>query len=260
LAACQSEPGPTLTAERPRSVGPARGLDLPTDASDVLNELKDSRVDFVARYYRHPTSRWPTLSASEAQRLSSLGLKIVAVWESRSRDPGYFSYLSGYDDAVTAYRQARALDQPAGSAIYFAIDFDARSQRLEAVDQYFRGIAAGFAAASGGSMEYQTGVYGSGAVCDAVKQAGLAQYAWLSNSTAWAGSLSYDGWNIRQGARFANLSFNHDSDEARDEYGGFRLADYDIAAPYESAARRDAIARQAPHEGEWLMTTTAPSL
>jgi hypothetical protein len=61
-------------------------------------------------------------------------------------------------------------------------------------------------------------------VCDAVKRAGLAQYAWLSNSTGWAGR-SFAGWNIRQGRPYAHLGFiNHDSNEARDDYGGFRLA------------------------------------
>jgi hypothetical protein len=61
-------------------------------------------------------------------------------------------------------------------------------------------------------------------VCDAVKRSGLAQYAWLSNSTGWAGH-SFAGWNIRQGRPFSQLGFiNHDSNEARDDYGGFRLA------------------------------------
>jgi Domain of unknown function (DUF1906) len=254
LAACQSRPSPTLTLERPRSIGPARGIDLPIDASDVLNELKDSRVDFVARYYRDPASRWPTLSASEVQRLSSLGKNIVAVWDSHSHKPEYFSYASGYGDAAAAYRQANAVGQPAGSAIYFAVDFNARGQELDAVDQYFRGIAAGFAAASGGKAEYKVGVYGSGAVCEAVKQAGLAQYSWLSNARAWAGSQSYTGWNIRQGARLPDLSFNHDSNEARDEYGAFRLAHYDVAAPQDGAVPPDVVAPQAPQSDQWLAT------
>lgn len=239
LAACHGRPSPTLTLNPtptlapPRSMGPAQGIDLPTDASDVLNELEDSRVAFVARYYRDPTSHWPPLSASEARRLTSLGLKIVAVWEPHSPDPAHFSYSSGYADALAAYRQAKMVGQPAGSAIYFAVDFDARA--LEPVEQYFGGIAAGLAAASGGKAEYKIGVYGSGAVCDAVKQAGLAQYSWLSNSTAWAGSLDYDGWNIRQGGRSAGLSFNQDADEAREGYGGFRLANRDIAASHAGA-------------------------
>jgi hypothetical protein len=238
LTACYSPPNPPSSPaiELPRSVGSGRGVDLPTDASDVLNELEESRVDFVGRYYRVPESRWPALSASEARRLSLLGLKIVAVWEWHSRDPAHFSFSSGYSDAMTAYRQARTVGQPAGSAIYFAVDFNA--QLLDPIDEYFRGIAAGLAAADGGNPDYTIGVYGSGAVCDAVKRAGLAQYSWLSNSIAWADSTSYEDWNIKQGGRLPELSFNHDSDEARDEYGAFRLANYGVTTSYDGAGPR----------------------
>jgi hypothetical protein len=243
LAACQGRPspvptvGPNQTSDPPRSVGSMeaisfgsiQGIDLPTDASEVANEVKDSQIAFVARYYRDPTSRWPALSTSEAQLLSSMGLKIVAVWEPLFPEPEYFSYYSGYNDAIAAYGQAQAVGQPVGSAIYFAIDFNA--QELEPIEQYFHGVAAGFAAASGGKMAYKIGVYGSGDVCDAVKQAGLAQYSWLSNSISWTGSLDYDDWNIRQGEALTELSFNHDSDEAKDDYGGFQVANDNIAAP-----------------------------
>ena len=233
LAACQSEPTPPpAIAEVPRSAGPAWGIDLPTDASDVLGELKTIPLAFVARYYRDPASRWPTLTASEVQRLSALGVKLVTLWEWHSRDPAYFSYASGYNDALNVYRQAKTVRQPAGSAIYFAVDFNARDAALQQVDQYFRGVAAGLVAAGGGRPEYKIGVYGSGAVCAEVKAAGLAQYSWLSGSTAWDGTLSYTGWNIQQaaqGARFGALSFNHDANEARDDYGGFRLAGFDGA-------------------------------
>jgi hypothetical protein len=225
LTACHGEPAGLLQAsEPPATAGPARGIDLAIDASDILNELKGSRVDFVVRYYRHPESRWPTLSRAEAQRLSALGMNIVALWEWHSGDPAYFSYASGHADAIAAYRQAMGIGQPAGSAIYFAVDFNPRAQEIEPVRQYFRGVAAGLSAAGTGMARYKVGVYGSGAVCDAVKRDGLAQYSWLSNSTAWSGSLAYDGWNIRQGGRLAGLSFEHDSDRARAEYGGFRLA------------------------------------
>lgn len=240
MAACGGAPSPPPTPdppvaldefpsfERPRSAGPL-GIDLSIDASDVLNELKASQIDFVARYYRDPVSALPALSAAEAQRLSSLGVKIVAVWEPSSPDQRYLNYSDGYRDAGMAYGQAKAIGQPPGSAIYFAIDLN--TKRLDAVEQYFRGVAAGLAAAGGGVSEYKVGVYGSGAVCDAVKGAGLAQYSWLSNSASWAGSLGYDGWNIKQGDPLDGLSFDNDSDEARGEYGGFRLRRYDIAAP-----------------------------
>jgi Domain of unknown function (DUF1906) len=240
LAACQGQPSPVqksgaVPTGDPPSIGSSEGIDLPTDASDVLDELKGSPVAFVARYYRDPASRWPPLSASEAQLLSSMGLKIVAVWEPLDPVPEYFSYYAGYNDAIAAYGQAQAVGQPPGSAIYFAVDFNA--QEIEPVEQYFRGIAAAFAAASGGRVAYKIGVYGSGDVCDAIKQAGLAQYSWLSNSISWTGSLDYDDWNIRQGDAMTELSFNHDSDEAKDDYGGFRVANGNISAPYAGAGR-----------------------
>jgi glycoside hydrolase-like protein len=225
LAACEHAPPappPVVAAARP--AGPAQGIDMPTDARDVAMELKGSHLDFVARYYRDPASRWPTLSAEEARMLSADGLKTVAVWESHSHLSSYFSYSSGYYDALAAYRQARAVGQPAGSAIYFAVDFNAGDSDIAGpIDQYFRGIAAGLTAAAGHRPEYKVGVYGSGAVCEYLKHMRLAQYAWLSNSTAWYGYGAFRDWNIRQGGRSPSLSFSQDSNEARGDYGGFRI-------------------------------------
>jgi hypothetical protein len=99
---------------------------MPTDASNVLCELKGSGVDFVARYYRDPDSSWPPLSPREAQLLSAQGLKIVTVYEYHSPDPAHFTYEGGYSDAVIAYREAQAVGQPASSATYFAADFHAQ--------------------------------------------------------------------------------------------------------------------------------------
>ena len=222
LAACESAPPPVVAP--PPAPGVARGIDLPTDARDVALELKGSRLDFVARYYRDPASRWPTLSAAEAQTISAAGMQLVAVFESHSHRPDYFNYPAGFADAMNAYRQAKAIGQPTGSAIYFAVDFNAQEVDLwGGVDRYFRGVAAGFAAAAGQAPEYRVGVYGSGAVCDYLKREHLAQYAWLSNSTAWSGYDSFTDWNIRQSGRSPFLSFDQDENEARGEFGGFKI-------------------------------------
>ncbi|MFZ3235470.1 MAG: glycoside hydrolase domain-containing protein [Stellaceae bacterium] len=256
FAACSAPPPlpPPQIIALPSRVDPGQGIDLATDASDVLNELQASRLEFVARYYRTPESRWPPLSASEAQRLSALGLKIVAVWEAHSRDPAHFSYFYGYNDAMMAYLQARAVGQPAGSAIYFAVDFNAPRGTLAAIDDYFRGVAAGFAAASGGHPDYMIGVYGSGAVCDDVKRTGLARYSWLSNSFAWIDSTGYEDWNIRQGSRSPDLSFNHDSDEAKEEYGAFQLANSGVAASDNPVGPRAFAAPQGSQDGQPLVS------
>src|SRR5204863_8681246 len=109
LAACSSEPPVVVTV--PKTPGVARGIDLPIDARDVSQELKGSRLDFVARYYRDPASRWPTLSAAEARMVSATGMRLVAVWESHSHRPDYFSYASGYADATAASGQAKGIGQ-----------------------------------------------------------------------------------------------------------------------------------------------------
>jgi len=257
LVACHNQ---TTTIPRSHNLL-AQGIDLPTDASNGLNDIRDSKLEFVARYYRSPTSRWPTLTAIEAQRLSALGVKIVAVWEWHSHDPAYFSHTSGYSDAISAYSQAKSVGQPAGSAIYFAVDYNATSTDISgAIDQYFRGIAAGLAAAGNGRSEYKVGVYGSGAVCEAMRRAGLAQYAWLTNSTSWAGTLNYDDWNIRQGGHFSVLSFDHDADEAKDDYGGFRVATADAAPIAPEIATVAASATDAPPFASSAAEVVAPAV
>jgi hypothetical protein len=257
LAACSGAPvpPPSQAIKSPTRIGTGQGFDLATDSRDVIYELKNSRFEFVARYYREPESRWPALTASEARQLSSQGLKIVAVWESHSRKPSHFTYSTGFYDATTAYREAIAAGQPAGSAIYFAVDFNAQSQWLSAIEDYFRGISEGFTAASGGNPQYAVGVYGSGAVCYTLKRDGLARYAWLSNSIAWTGSIGYQEWNIRQGGRWPELSFNHDADEARNEYGGFQLPGYEAAIPYPSNATGDFVEPQFSQNGQSASTT-----
>ena len=75
LAGCYGPPSasPSRTAALPPSAGSGRGIDMATDASDVVNELKDARVEFVSRYYRDPDSGWPPLSPSEAAALGVRG-------------------------------------------------------------------------------------------------------------------------------------------------------------------------------------------
>lgn len=223
------------------------------DSSDVVNELAGAQVEFVARYYRDPASRWPPLSPGEAQRLSSLGLKIVAVYEYHKPRPEHFTYEGGYNDALTAYSEAKAVGQPAGSAIYFAADFHARYYEVASVVDYFRGVHAALAAAGGGRENYAVGVYGSAPVCNAVKQSGLARYSWLSDSITWDDGIVHDNWDIMQGSALPQLSFNNDSDQVRDDYGGF---DVGPAAP---AASSTVMAAAAPAAAPAPAPASAPA-
>ena len=224
LAACSSAPQPPRPVAAPPVYGQARGIDMALDSRDVAQELKNSGLHFVARYYRSPLSRLPPLSPDEARAVSGNGLKLVAIWQYQSNRPEHFSYERGYADAIMAYYQARAVGQPNGTAIYFAVDYNAPDRDIVgAVQQYFRGVRTALAAAGGGSPPYRVGVYGSGAVCTYMKGLQLADYTWLSASTAWSGSRDYNDWNIRQGMRTTILSFDHDINDARGDYGGFTV-------------------------------------
>jgi hypothetical protein len=224
VAACSSAPQQTRAVSSAPAGGLVRGIDMGLDSRDVTQELKGSGLNFVARYYRSPVSRWPPLTAEEARAISSKGMKVVAVWQHLSHRPDHFTYERGHSDAIHAYRQARALGQPPGSAIYFAVDYDAPPRDIAGVvQQYFRGVHAGLRAAGGGSQPYRVGVYGSGAVCSYLKRIGLAEYTWLSASTAWNGSRNFTDWNIKQGLRSSVVSFNHGLNEARGDYGGFTV-------------------------------------
>ena len=157
LAACSSPPPPPVV-EAPRARGLAQGIDLPTDARDVSQELKGSRLDFVARYYRDPASRWPTLSAAEARMVSAAGMRLVAVWEWHSHRPDYFTQASGYADAIAALPASQG-DRPAARQRDL---FRGRFQRPGGghqgpVDQYFRGVAAGLRAAARGHRSTGSG-------------------------------------------------------------------------------------------------------
>jgi hypothetical protein len=88
---------------------------------------------------------------------------------------------------------------------------------------YFEGVAQTFANISGGQPIYAVGAYGSGAVCSALKQSGLARYTWLSQSTGWQGSQAYQDWDIRQGPLVSHPPFQFDEDVAKDAFGGFRI-------------------------------------
>jgi hypothetical protein len=98
-------------------------------------------------------------------------------------------------DAEAAVRQARQARQPAGTAIYFGIDFNAGVDTAPAVLEYFRTISE-ILKANG----YLVGVYGNGAALDLLRgktHAGgqlagqtMVDFFWLSAARGHVGAAS----------------------------------------------------------------------
>ena len=73
------------------------------------------------------------------------------------------------------------------------------------------------------SGTYVVGVYGSGAVCAAITGAGLAQLAWLAQSTGWSGYAQFTNWVIKQGPEQPVCGLSSDSDIAHGSFGEFMV-------------------------------------
>jgi hypothetical protein len=196
-----------------------QGFDMFTPCTSATNAacLKRAGYTFAGRYYSIDSSK--ALTSTEAQLLCGAGLLIVSVYEDDG-DGGSFSANLGTENAQTAVQQANAVGQPGGSAIYFAVDYDASEADLTAnIEPYFRAVQSILQ-----SHDYAIGVYGSGLVCSSILEAGLATYAWLSMSTAWRGSTTFKGWSIRQLSTTTICTLSVDTDQAMMRCGAFSVS------------------------------------
>ncbi|MBN9091611.1 MAG: DUF1906 domain-containing protein [Reyranella sp.] len=165
----------------------ANGIDTSTDCTGFAACIAADGARFVCRYYRPGSTG--ALTTAEAQVLVGAGLAIVAVFEGAGNKIGWFSAQQGVADAQAALGHAASIGQPAGSAIYFAVDFDADPGEVgSAITSYFAAVNSTF---RNGGAPYRIGVYGSGLVCSTLIGANLASLGWLSGSRGWRGYTTY---------------------------------------------------------------------
>jgi hypothetical protein len=213
-----------------------KGLDTATELTRHAAALREQGYDFVVRYYSHNAAK--NLSLGEARALSAAGLLIGAVWETAGTHASFFNRAQGVADGGAAFRMAQVtIGQPSGSAIYFAVDYDATGADIDGpVSDYFAGVKMAFAAAADGLSPYAVGVYGSGLCCDTLIDKQLATLGWLSQSSGFAGSKAY-----AEGARYnliqqlpaqasvdpgSELSFDPDATNPGKPHGLFRLTGF----------------------------------
>jgi hypothetical protein len=168
-----------------------KGLDTTVELTRHARALKRQGYDFALRYYSHNANK--NLSLGEARALCEAGLRIGVVWETAGTRAGFFSRAQGLADGAAAFRMAHeVIQQPWGSAIYFAVDYDPTQADIDGViSNYFTGVHAALYVAAEGRPSYQVGVYGSGLCCGALVERGIAAFSWLSQSTGFAGSRQY---------------------------------------------------------------------
>jgi hypothetical protein len=168
--------------------------------------LVASNIQSVARFYSKSSQASKNLTPEEAIALSQVGIKIVAIYEDRAGEED-FSAAAGNANAFAAIDLAKRTGQPNGSAIFFAVDFDASKMTIEtAIIPYFKAIRDVFQTLPF-DQRYRVGVYGSGSVIASLRVAGLIEYAWIANSIGWNGTRDVQGsqaWDLLQLAPMPN--------------------------------------------------------
>ncbi|SFU71439.1 DUF1906 domain-containing protein [Alicyclobacillus macrosporangiidus] len=136
--------------------------------------LKAAGYVAVGRYLGHLTHGWSkALTPGEVSAIRGAGLAIISIWEGAGDKLAYFTYSQGLQDGAQAVTEAKALGQPAGTPIYFAVDFDTADRDMPQIRLYLDGVRRNLG-------PYKLGVYGSFRTLSNV----AADYYW--QTCAWS--------------------------------------------------------------------------
>lgn len=183
--------------------------------STMATGLKQAGVLYVGRYLGDPY-RWKTLEPAEVSALKSAGLKIISIWETAPTKGSYFSVDQGEKDAREAFKWARAVGQPEGTAIYFTVDYDAQKADFDEIKAYFRAVAETLSG-------YKVGAYGSYDVIETLSATSYVDY--FFQTYAWSGgrqSIYANLYQYKNGQKLAGVTVDFDEvKKAIGEWGGF---------------------------------------
>lgn len=170
--------------------------------SSFLKKMEEVGVHTIIRYFDHKNETIPgkTLTFDERMHIAEAGFHILVVFQHWGQRISTFrDHTRGKSDAVRALTLAHDVGQPVGSAIYFAVDGPwSNAKDMADITRYFTDVRR--TVTEKGNL-YRVGVYGSGQVCSAILDRGLADYCWLANARKWPGynaHLASGRWQIRQ--------------------------------------------------------------
>ena len=157
-------------------------------------------------YFNH--SQIKDLLTYPLARTIAQHLYLFSIYENGSPTTDqYFSASKGFFDGKIAVMCAQNAHQPKDSCVYATCDYDAPESALPAIKVYLAAFRKELIAAG-----YKVGIYGSGLVCRACKEAGLVEYTFLSQSTGFPG---YQEWlpyaDIIQGPEIHLLGLDIDT-------------------------------------------------
>ena len=117
------------------------------------------------------------MTLEELKYISEAGLKVFPIYQTRGNNVGYFTDSSqGLRDATEAETAAHKLLFPYGTTIYFAVDYDVKTDDIEKyIVPYFRNVKLGM------GSSYRVGVYGPRAICNILADQGLTSASFVAD-------------------------------------------------------------------------------
>lgn len=165
------------------------GIDCATPLNaTTAKSLAAAGYRFAARYLVPPGYAWKRLTRTEAEAITEAGLQIVSVYETTANRPAGGT-VAGLADGAAAYREAQAIGQPTGSAIYFAVDYDAGPGQYDEIEAYLRAAAEQIPG-------YAAGVYGSYQIVEEMAKRQACLHFW--QTYAWSRGKRSDRANLYQ--------------------------------------------------------------
>jgi len=147
-------------------------------------------IAFSGRYLvpSNGGKNWKALTADEAAHIRAAGLAILLVWE-MAADRAKGGAAAGAQDGARARQLAQEMGIPAGTTIFFAVDYCPQEGEYGIIEEYIR-------AADMACGEYTGGVYGSYYVVEAMAARGACTKFW--QCVAWSSGKHSDKRQVYQ--------------------------------------------------------------
>jgi len=213
--------------------------DRPGTACDCMYPLNSTTIvtvtnlgyQIVGRYLTGGTNK--VLTNSEIALIFGAGMSFFPIYQDSGNAVTFFSYFQGYAAGQAACAAAASFGIPAGTVIYFAVDYDAIDSEITSyVLPHFQGITAAVLA---NANVYSVGVYGSRNVCIRLAKAGLTTRSFVSGmSVGFSGNLGFplpENWAFDQIKNFTVSSGTGLLELDHDVASGFDLGLNSVTRP-----------------------------
>lgn len=191
---------------------------------DNAKKLAAAGYKFAARYLVPQRLAWKRLNRAEAESLTAAGLQIVSVFETTASRPAGGA-AAGKVDGTEAYQEALLIKQPIGTAIYFAVDYDAQPKDYDKIEAYLRAAAEQI-------KGYTVGVYGSFSVIEEMARRKAAKHFW--QTYAWSRGKKSNHANVYQhknDTKISGINLTLDLNESYGDEGFWNTKPIEKPAP-----------------------------